>query len=98
MDIPREWASHRMALSAARMIATTTGEHQRVIREDGHNATGPFHFRILAADACSCTWWTECVGPGLNLPCAEQHHSCPVHPMDTFGNVPVDIGVAEPCS
>jgi hypothetical protein len=82
------WWDLGRALDCARYDAAEVGRRMRVIRENGHDEWGPHRFRILPADECSCYWWTENVGPGLDLPCAEQHHSCPVHPME----------VAEPCS
>lgn len=94
VELPIRWATLRMAFIVAHGLAATSGRRHRVIREDGSDQDGTYHFRILPADECSCIHWTENVGPGLELPCAEQHHSCPVHPLETYGNVPV----SEPCS
>lgn len=88
-ELPMTWGTHRVAMAVAHSLAVTTDARQRVIREDGDDGDGPYRFRVLPADACSCILWTECVGPGLNLPCGEQHHACPVHPLSEVG---------EPCS
>lgn len=88
-NIPRTWATHRVAMDAARIIATDTRQRQRVIREDDGMGPDWTRFRIVPDGDCTCLLWTECVGPGLNLPCGEQHHNCPVHPLE--------LGV-EPCS
>lgn len=86
VSLPMTWGTLRVAMVVARSLATEHQRRYRVIRETGADLHGTYYFRVLPADECSCSLWTETVGPGLELPCGEQHHSCPVHPLE------------EPCS
>lgn len=55
MDMPREWATHRVAMEAARLLAQTTGVRQRVVLDDGIDPDGWYRFRIMPVVAEPCS-------------------------------------------
>lgn len=46
----RTWAFHGTAVRMAHLLAKVTRERQRVIREDGTDVSGEYHWRIVPAD------------------------------------------------